>query len=74
MPTPQNRILNWLAENPIVRASDVVTIPAGFSFPFWWPYFKGVSDGAILLIPILTTVLLLLRIFVTWRDKHDPGA
>jgi hypothetical protein len=72
MPTPQHRILNWLAESPIVRASDVVTIPAGFSFPFWWPYFKGISDGAILLVPILTAVLLLLRIWMTWRGK-SPG-
>lgn len=59
----KHRFLTWLSENPVQNAVDSVTVTAGFSFPWWWPYFKATSDGFALLIPILTALFLIIRIF-----------
>jgi hypothetical protein len=68
-----HRFLDWLSEQPISKAVDVVTVPVGFSFPWWWPHFKAFSDGSALLIPILTAIFLVVRIWLALRGKESGG-
>lgn len=77
-----HRILDWLSQSPVLRASDAVTIPAGVTFPIWWPLFRdwswttlnGASNAATLLVPILTVLLLIIRIVLSFRGKsQDDG-
>ena len=57
--TPQHRFLDWLSENPIVRAADVVVVSSGLTIAGWYPYLKELSDVAALIVPLVTIFYML---------------
>ena len=72
--TPQHRFLDWLSENPIVRAADVVAISSGLTIYGWYPYLKQLSDVAALIVPLVTIfymlTLAICHIVKTFRNKE----
>ena len=66
-----HRILDWLADSPVSRATDFVLIPVGLSLPIWHEYLREMSDWFALGVPIATFILLILKIYATIRDRDS---